>query len=194
MPSGHWGIGFALGLIAGISLMLFLIAAAGPTGQVMQTERDGSHQAEQGAEHSSQEYYLLSWWHHDGAFVSSKDTLAQWAMAFLGIIATGLSGWAVLLLRDTLRETKVAAKAAQDAVAVTRDIGERQVRAYVSFKTVEPLFGDGGLIIPSYHFIPIIRNSGQSPAKITALYSHILIAEPTQVPSVQFWKVGRDCS
>lgn len=52
-------------------------------------------------------------------------------MAVFSIVATGISIWAVRLLRDTLIATREAVKAADDAVEVTRDIGNKQLRAYL---------------------------------------------------------------
>lgn len=49
------------------------------------------------------------------------DTVAQWMVALLSFVATGVSAWAVILVRSTLNETR-------EAVAVTRRIGEAQLR------------------------------------------------------------------
>ncbi|MEP2892441.1 hypothetical protein [Tateyamaria sp.] len=69
---------------------------------------------------------------------AEKDLVAQtemalWALgmlvvSFLMLFVTGLGAWWV---RSTLIETKNAVKAANDAVEVTRDIGNRQIRPYV---------------------------------------------------------------
>ncbi|MEY8830933.1 hypothetical protein AB9K34_21390 [Sedimentitalea sp. XS_ASV28] len=76
------------------------------------------------------------------------DGWAQWAMAFLALVGVGISGWAVWLLKCTLdatqgaiREAEKATIAAQEATVVARDVGEAQVRAYVTaskFKWVIP--------------------------------------------------------
>lgn len=49
------------------------------------------------------------------------DTPAQWFMAGLGLVATGLSGWAVYLLRKTLKATDVAAIASASAANAAND-------------------------------------------------------------------------
>ena len=48
------------------------------------------------------------------------DTAAQWLMALFGVIATGISIWAVMLLRDNLRETRKATEAALGMVNAER--------------------------------------------------------------------------
>ncbi len=45
------------------------------------------------------------------------DTYAQWAMTFFNLIALGLSGWAIWLLKETLAATRVAVREAEKATA-----------------------------------------------------------------------------
>lgn len=94
------------------------------------------------------------------------DTYAQWLMAAFSIAATVASIYAVKLLRDTLKATRKAVKSSNKAVAVTRRIGEAQVRAYVhasipEFQWDKPPVGEefGGVKV-SYEW----ENKGQSPA------------------------------
>lgn len=88
-----------------------------------------------------------------------RDTYAQWLMAILSIAATGVSIWAVGLVRHTLAETQKATKAANETNAVTREIGEAQVRAYLSCTGAKyQLFADRLECTLS------IVNRGQSPA------------------------------
>ena len=104
----------------------------------------------------------LSWVEHDGVLVTSKDTLAQWVMAIIGLVATGISAWAVVLLKQTLMQTSIATTAAQDATAVTRDIGQRQVRAYLIDLNVRVTNYRPGAL-PTYYVT--MKNTGQSPAR-----------------------------
>ena len=69
------------------------------------------------------------------------------------LTATGVSIWAVRLVRDTLTETR-------RGVAVTEDMGKRQTRAYVNVTkvTMKRLRGNEKPI-----FTFTITNSGSSP-------------------------------
>jgi hypothetical protein len=71
------------------------------------------------------------------------DGWAQWAMALLALLGVLISGWAVWLLKRTLDATQAAIGeaekatiAAQQATAVTREIGQAQTRAYIVFSGV----------------------------------------------------------
>lgn len=82
---------------------------------------------------------LPGWWQHDGELVSSKDTLPQWAMAIFGIIATGLSAWAVILLSRTLDQTETTTNAALEAAAAAREanaIMQSERRPWLSFNSL----------------------------------------------------------
>lgn len=92
-----------------------------------------------------------------------QDTFAQWLMAGLSVVATGISAWAVILVRDSLSLNRQAVKAAEDAVTEARRIGEAQVRAYVGpprvEATIETVGGSRRFSIKGY-----LSNSGNSPA------------------------------
>lgn len=69
---------------------------------------------------------------------SLRDTVAQWIMAVFGVVAVGISIWAVALVRRTLHATRDALKEAQRTTLVaekaleeTRLSNELQLRAYV---------------------------------------------------------------
>ncbi len=64
-----------------------------------------------------------------------QDTFPQWVMAMFTIAATGVSILAVVYVRDTLRETRKAVKAAEDAVTVSREMGIKQTRSFVTIGT-----------------------------------------------------------
>lgn len=74
---------------------------------------------------------------------SRQDLYAQQDMSrwtFWMAIVSGLlflvSSLGIVWIRDTLIETRRAVKAADDAVEVTRIIGQQQIRAYVGLKTI----------------------------------------------------------
>ena len=98
------------------------------------------------------------WWPE----ISARDTYAQWFMAIMALVATGVSIWAIRILRDTLDQTRLAVKSADDAVVVTREIGQAQVRAYLS-PSIEKFFRQDGQANP-LQIRMTIKNTGQSPA------------------------------
>ena len=81
-------------------------------------------------------------------------------MADYAYWSTGLVGFGTFLLVITLWLTRQANKAAQAAVEVTRDIGEKQVRAYLYCKSAEYRFEKETLVA-----ILELENTGQSPAR-----------------------------
>jgi hypothetical protein len=94
----------------------------------------------------------------------AESTLTASRAAIIGAWLTA-SGLVLLLLtllytRRTLEESSRAAKAAEDAVEVTREIGRAEVRAYLSLKEFHIRFDSSGTI----SFKPIIENNGNSPA------------------------------
>lgn len=106
------------------------------------------------------------------------DGMAQWIMAATGIAAFILSAWAVLLLYWTLKATRKmigeaekttgaaidGAKAAKETVDLTRYLGQRQLRAYLSAHVAFCQFS-GDTIGCNFTII----NDGATPAtKVTA--------------------------
>jgi hypothetical protein len=96
------------------------------------------------------------------------DTKAQWVKALTGLLALALNILAVVLLyrtlmltRATLQEAEKATLAAIETVAVTRSVGEAQVRAYLSIVESNAVFGDDD----SFELRMTVRNNGQTPAK-----------------------------
>lgn len=92
------------------------------------------------------------------------DTWAQWAMAATGVVAVGISAWAVGLLRKTLIETRRATAAAQAAVDVTRELGQKELAAYVTLKNVTYEVSGYGVFVSA-----CLRNSGNTPAVNSAI-------------------------
>lgn len=91
--------------------------------------------------------------------LTSNDSPAQWVIAFTGVFALLLSVWAVWLLKATLVATREAVKSANDAVEVTRDLGEAQIRAYLYCRSAKYKRSREHI-----DAIVEIGNSGQSPA------------------------------
>lgn len=113
--------------------------------------------------------------------LKAQQDMAVWALGML-IVTLWLSAITligVLFVGWTLRETRKAVRAADDAVDVTRDIGEAQVRAYVRITggSVKLVRADPGMadqrVRPKITIK--VRNYGQSPAisfqwSVTARY------------------------
>jgi hypothetical protein len=102
---------------------------------------------------------LPDWWKHDGAVVTSKDTLANWLVATFSFIAA-------IFLWLTLRATQ---EMAQD----TRRIGELQARAYLDVKLTQVEAGKDGKSF--WIFRVRLSNTGQSPA--SQIYVQVNVAE-----------------
>lgn len=156
MSGSNRGKFFALGLVAGIAIAFLFVVWAVPEFYQPSHHHEGyqNNQNADGKDGSS------LWKRYISPFISSEDTLAQWVMAVFAAIATGVSIWAVALLRVTLAETRNAVKSADDAVAVTREIGQKQVRAYVVVNSAKYDWDKADEVVITVY----IKNTGQSPA------------------------------
>lgn len=88
------------------------------------------------------------------------ETYAQWMMALAAVAALAVSVWAVVLLKSTLHATRAALTKADDANRIAREIGQAQVRAYLSSPQIDIDFEDQKHIGVTVYY----KNSGQSPA------------------------------
>nr|MBF0681506.1 hypothetical protein [Pseudomonas sp.] len=98
-------------------------------------------------------------------------------MAAFSVVATLASVFAVVLLKDTLAATREAVRAADDAVKVTRVLGQAQVRAYLNCVGGDYTFGDDFISIQVH-----LTNSGQSPAPSCRVTGRITALAPKGVP------------
>jgi len=111
-----------------------------------------------------------------------SDTYAQWLMALFSVVATFVSIWAVRLLRDTLGATRDAVRAADDAVKVTREMGEAQVRAYVSINKLSIYeFTESGFKVGLE-----VNNFGASPAKEFRIWAQIFFRQNPDIDEIKF--------
>lgn len=96
--------------------------------------------------------------------------IAWSSLAMLVVTATGvgLVFMTVLQTRGILTEARNATQAANDTVAATRQIGEAQVRAYLSLQSVHARYFPDSISTrkPDFEFVIQIANSGRSPARI----------------------------
>ena len=90
---------------------------------------------------------------------TDADLLAQERVAYWTTALGLLTAMGLVALILTLLEAQKASKAAQDAVGVTREIGEKQVRAYLYVASAKVKASHNGITIDG-----LIKNSGQSPA------------------------------
>lgn len=107
---------------------------------------------------------------------SEKDLIAQTEMALwaLGMLVVStlmmlVSALGVWWIRGTLTETRKAVKAADNAVTVTREIGQAQIRAYLSVNSIKAQYiiaqSSKGTTTIDWAFEFKLRNSGQTPAR-----------------------------
>ncbi|MCA1365915.1 hypothetical protein I6F15_00630 [Bradyrhizobium sp. BRP14] len=123
------------------------------------------------------------------SMITPTDTLAQWIMAFFTVLATAISGWAVVLVRDTLSVNRRATDAAVSAVQVAEDSTLKQLRPWVVGHGVAVIeatnFNVAGSVFPEGLALQAMwGNSGQSPAikaRVHTVFSFVPIG--AAVPS-----------
>jgi len=107
--------------------------------------------------------------------LNAQEAMADWAkwMFFATLATVGLTFVALVYIRRTLLETKEAVRAADETVVATREIGQAQVRAYLSFDVEEvefraPVLAPDDASSPRPNIVVSLQcriaNSGQSPA------------------------------
>lgn len=148
--------GFALGLVAGISVALILLLF----GQSLLATIDcvlmndcSTLQQLYGVRGGDRPMLLQR-------LVRAEHSLAQWLIACLTLVATAISAVAVLLVLKTLNVTRDTLIATQQMNLTTRSIGEVQTRAYISIGETEVKIDDTECRIDI-----VMRNRGQSPAR-----------------------------
>ena len=137
----------------------------------------------------------------DDADLRAQQSMAVWAFwmfiaSGLGVLLTGVGVyliWRTLIYTrdaashagEAVVEAKSATKAAQDAVDVTREIGEAQVRAYLLCRSARYRINKGGLSATLE-----LANAGQSPASDVAIigtaHVHSVGGRPS-LPRVLSW-------
>ena len=101
---------------------------------------------------------------HDACDLKAQEIAAN-SSRWLLMITLGQTVLAIFgtwLVWRSLRLTRAATKAALDAVAVTREMGERQIRAYLG---VLEIVGKNFVAGQAPEFSLKINNTGQSPAR-----------------------------
>lgn len=177
------GAFFAIGLVLGVALAFAFFVWAFPWFSDPQEEAsyckpDDQHCAEQYQNREDTGFWIRPFY----GWIHSDDTLAQWIMALFGVIATGVSLFAVIVVRDTLNETRRTTEAALEANAITR----RANRPWVtlrrdipcSFKSTEITEGaahDSGYTNRvELRWKYDLENVGESPAFAAKVFSKII--------------------
>lgn len=173
MSGNNRGAMFAIGLIAGLAICLIFVAWAVPE---FYQPTNSNHEYNSKKEHKPNDNDNLVN-SYISPFVSSEDTLAQWIMTFFTMIMAVIAGLGAWWVRGTLVASQKAVKSAEDAVSVTRRIGEIQTRAYVWAVKPEIEFIKTNRILTGCRARVILENGGQTPAEIISESSTIKIVK-----------------
>lgn len=163
-----------------------------PPAEAPQTDlpADNAEQDEQVPEQEQAPSPVFDW----GAFVSAKDTLAQWLMAILGVIATGISIMAVYLLKRTLEATRLAvnqaeegtraahvgAEAAREANKITREAYMAQQRPWLRWEIIQPISINRHGNSLRVDISAVLENFGNTPARNVFCFAEFYIPPPKE--------------
>lgn len=115
-------------------------------------------------------------------FYSAAATVALTLVALFAIYRTlHHTGRAANYTRDMLREAKATTRAAIETIEITREIGNRQVRPYITYDSgavevfeVEGVYPLGEKPNPKHLHLEVkLRNGGNSPGIVTAVSSAV---------------------
>lgn len=169
MSRGDRGAVFAFGLGVGTAIALFFFVWAFPwfsdPTQSAGYDCAGDQQcAEQYQNQNDPHFWVRPFY----GWLFAEDSLAQWLMAAFGVVATGVSFWAVIIVRDTLELNRISTDAAVSAVKVTRRIGEAGLRAYVNCRDCEITY-----LAPDACPTAVlgITNDGETPASNVIVFA-----------------------
>jgi hypothetical protein len=111
--------------------------------------------------------------------LNAQEAMAEWAkLMFFATFSTVLLTFVALVyIRWTLIETKNAVRAADKTVLATREIGQKQVRAYLSVSDVKMEWGNENRTLTRISFI--VENTGSSPARDVSTYSSVSVIDPS---------------
>ncbi|WP_349434302.1 hypothetical protein [Pararhizobium sp. A13] len=118
----------------------------------------------------------------------AQSDMAWWTfwMTVVSAATLGITSIGIYYIRDTLVETRKAVKAADDAVIVTRDMAQMQMRAYMNTAHAWISFKENNE--PVAHVS--IKNFGQTPAMNVKSWIHIWIEKYPLKGSLPFPKEG----
>lgn len=104
--------------------------------------------------------------------------LATAFSAVITTIGTGILLWQIMLTRKAVQDTGKATVAMEESNKIARNVGEAQVRCYISIKSVNLKRCDNRA--PEVHIV--VLNSGQSPARKFRFTHHVRLG--SEVPEV----------
>lgn len=103
--------------------------------------------------------------------------LAAWGMIIVTFVSAALGAWSLYLIRENLiearkvsREAERSAKAAEDAILTTREMGMAQVRAYIAVTGVNFVKERMG-----WRISISMTNSGQTPADTVKAIAELIV-------------------
>lgn len=166
MSEGYRNGAFALGLVTGggIVLNLFLWSAY---------QENKTREKVPQTPNNDQYSEIGNWWDWlIRNFVSPSDTLAQWVMAIFTIVA-------VILVWRTLVATHEMVEDTKRMTRDTREIGQAEVKAYLSIKAAKAFVDDKDGIV----FDVTVRNFGQSPAKHVHAIASVWVNREITLPA-----------
>ena len=119
--------------------------------------------------------------------LDAQQAMALWAklMTLASVLGLGVTTIGVYLVWGTLDQTRAATSAAQDAVSVTREIGQAQTRAYVSINhsaVFESIRSQQSHVMGME-----IVNSGQTPAYDVSFAASLFVERADFIPDESFW-------
>lgn len=119
---------------------------------------------------------------------------ARWTVALTGaaVLVAAAQGaffiWQLILMRRTVADTSLAAKAAQESAEIAK-LTMKQTRAYLSSPGMKAEWEVPDKKLAGYHFSPFIQNTGSSPALKAITYVDRKVVPAADVDSVCFeWK------
>ena len=130
---------------------------------------------------------------YSAADLQAQQDMAVWTfgMLWVSIAMLFVTGLGVTYVALTLEEARAATVAATSAANITREIGQKQVRAYLSVEKVTANFTDGAVEFRVY-----ITNSGNSPAIDVAIKGRAFVTmmpnESGRVAPQQSMEVNRE--
>jgi hypothetical protein len=112
---------------------------------------------------------------------------AAWAMFGVSLISTAVAAAGIYFLFRSLEAARTGTAEAIEAVQVSRDIGQRQLRAYMLAEDFEIEIGSVDQLDakrpPLFSFR--LQNYGQTPAKFVTFFAQCTPERPSILPSVR---------
>ncbi len=184
----------AIGFVLGVGLALVFLVWSFPGFRNPTYQQDRLYNAKNIETGEDNPVIRPSFWE---VYTSPTDTYAQWIMAILSIVATGVSVWAVWLVRNTLEETRAATKAAIDASDSAREALGAE-RAWILMLGQSIYHGKNAIHNDVVYdeligFALRFQNFGRTPAiNVKSVCTMRIVDERHTIPTVEFPPFGND--